>query len=132
MQAKSEIQQGWDFMAQILAAEMGSQRAFSDFANNAIQNESIQAQNAHIQQINDAIDQLAKNINEHPHLNLDVEQFKGYVAEEMHAGTFNIDDVNLEDLGLGKLVKNAVGGFFKEVGDTVKEFFGGLFSRFKK
>lgn len=52
--------------------------------------------------------------------------------DKINAGTFNIDDVNLEDLGLGKLVKNAVGGFFKEVGDTVKEFFGGLFSRFKK
>lgn len=93
MQAKTEIQQGWDFMAQMIAAEVGSQGAFSDFANNALQNESIQAQNARIQQINDAIDQLAKTINEHPHLNLDVEQFKGYVAEEMHAGTFNIDAI---------------------------------------
>lgn len=52
--------------------------------------------------------------------------------DKINAGTFNIDDVNIEDLGLGKLVKNAVGGFFKEVGDTVKEFFGGFFSKFKK
>lgn len=44
-------------------------------------------------------------------------------------GTFNIDDVKLEDLGLGKLVGNAVGGFFKEVGDSIKDFFGGLFSK---
>ena len=51
--------------------------------------------------------------------------------DKIDAGTFNIDDVNLEDLGLGKLVKNAVGGFFKEVGDTVKEFFGGLFTKWK-
>ncbi|MCR5419945.1 MAG: DUF1002 domain-containing protein [Lachnospiraceae bacterium] len=51
--------------------------------------------------------------------------------DQINAGTFNIDNVNLEDLGLGKLVKNAVGGFFKEVGDTVKEFFGGLFSKWK-
>lgn len=51
--------------------------------------------------------------------------------DKINAGTFNIDDVNLEDLGLGKLVKNAVGGFFKEVGDTVKEFFSGLFSKWK-
>ena len=52
--------------------------------------------------------------------------------DKINAGTFNIDDVSIEDLGLGKLVKNAVGGFFKEVGDTVKEFFGGFFSKFKK
>ncbi len=51
--------------------------------------------------------------------------------DKINAGTFNIDDVNLEDLGLGKLVKNAVGGFFKEVGDTVKEFFSGLFTKWK-
>ena len=93
MQAKTEIQQGWEFMAQMLGADVGSHRAFSDFIENAIQNESIQAQNAHIQQINDAIDQLARNINEHPQINLDVERFKGFVAEEMHAGTFNIDAI---------------------------------------
>ena len=52
--------------------------------------------------------------------------------DKINAGTFNIDDVSIEDLGRGKLVKNAVGGFFKEVGDTVKEFFGGFFSKFKK
>ncbi|MCR5357363.1 MAG: DUF1002 domain-containing protein [Lachnospiraceae bacterium] len=52
--------------------------------------------------------------------------------DKINAGTFNIDDVSLEDLGLGKLVKNAVGGFFKDVGDTVKEFFSGLFSKWKK
>ena len=51
--------------------------------------------------------------------------------DKINAGTFNIDDVDLEDLGLGKIVKNAVGGFFKEVGDTVKEFFSGLFSKWK-
>ena len=54
-----------------------------------------------------------------------------YAKYKVNAGTFNIDDVNLEDLGLGKLVRNAVGGFFKEVGDTVKEFFSGLFTKWK-
>lgn len=93
MQVKSEMQQGWEFMAQMFGADLGGTRAFSDFAENLAQNESIRMQNAHIQQINDAINQLAKNINEHPHKNLDVEQFKGFVAEEMHAGTFNIDAI---------------------------------------
>ena len=44
MQAKTEIQQGWEFMAQMLGANVGSHRAVSDFIENAIQNESIQAQ----------------------------------------------------------------------------------------
>ena len=93
MQNKSEIQQGWEFMAQVLGADISGSMAYSDFVDNVLQNESIQAQNIRIQQINDAIDQLAKSINEHPHINLDVEQFKGFVAEEMHAGTFNIDAI---------------------------------------
>ncbi|MCR5267295.1 MAG: DUF1002 domain-containing protein [Lachnospiraceae bacterium] len=42
-------------------------------------------------------------------------------------GTFNIDDVKLEDLGLGKIISNSVSGFFKDVGESVKSFFGGLF-----
>ncbi len=93
MQEKTELQQGWEFMAQMLAAEEGSHEALSDFAKNVIQNESIQAQNARIQQINDAIDQLTNNINEHPNINLPVEQLKGLVAEEWHAGTFNIEAI---------------------------------------
>ncbi len=44
-------------------------------------------------------------------------------------GTFNINDVKLEDLGLGKIISNSVGGFFKDVGDSVKSFFGGLFKK---
>ena len=45
MQIKSEMQQGWEFMAQMLGADFGSSRAFSDFAENLAQNESIQIQN---------------------------------------------------------------------------------------
>ncbi|MBR4168961.1 MAG: DUF1002 domain-containing protein [Lachnospiraceae bacterium] len=44
-------------------------------------------------------------------------------------GTFNINDVKLEDLGLGKIITQSVGGFFKDVGDSVKSFFGGLFKK---
>ena len=93
MQTKSEFRQGWYFMAEAMGADLGSSKAFADIAGSIEQNKSIQAQNQHIQQVNDAIDKLAKSINEHPHRNLEVEQFKGYVAEEMHAGTFNIDAI---------------------------------------
>ncbi len=47
-------------------------------------------------------------------------------------GTFNINDVKLEDLGLGKLITKSVGNFFKEVGSSIKDFFGGLFTKRKK
>lgn len=46
-------------------------------------------------------------------------------------GTFNINDVSLEDLGLGKVIGKSVGNFFKDVGDSVKDFFGGLFKKKK-
>lgn len=91
MSRLEDVKYGWDFMAQMVGADMAGHRAFSDYAENLAQNEAINLQNIRIQEINDAIEKLEKSINEHPYINLDVEQFKGFVAEEMHAGTFNID-----------------------------------------
>ena len=48
--------------------------------------------------------------------------------DKIEAGTFRIEDVSVEDLGIGKIVTNAVSNFFDEVGKTVKGFFSGLFS----
>ncbi len=48
---------------------------------------------------------------------------------QIDAGTFNINDVDLNDLGLGKVISNAVGNFFKGIGDSIKSFFGTLFSK---
>lgn len=93
MSELEDVRYGWDFMARMLGADVAGHSAFSDYMSNMAQNNAIHLQNEHIQQINDAIDQLARNINEHPHLNLDVEQLKGFVAEEMHAGTFNIEAI---------------------------------------
>lgn len=59
------------------------------------------------------------------------EEIYAKYKSQIDAGTFNIDDVKLEDLGLGKLVSSAVGGFFKSVTDSVKEFFTGFFSKKK-
>lgn len=91
MSRLEDVKYGWDFMAQMIGADLASHSAFSEYMANMAQNESINLQNIRIQEINDAIDRLAKSINEHPHINLNVEQFKGFVAEEWHAGTFNID-----------------------------------------
>ena len=91
-----DVKYGWDFMAQMLGADLASQSAFAEYMENIALNESINLQNIRIQEINDAIDRLAQSINEHPHINLNVEQFKGFVAEEWHAGTFNIDALRKE------------------------------------
>lgn len=88
-----DVKYGWDFMAKLMGTDLAGQRAFTDFTAASAQNQQIAAQNQQIQAINDAIDELARSINEHPHLNLDVEQFKGYVAEEFHAATFNLEAI---------------------------------------
>lgn len=88
-----DVKYGWDFMAKLMGADLAGQSAFADFTAASAQNQQIAAQNQQIQAINDAIDELARSINEHPHLNLGVEQFKGYVAEEFHAATFNLEAI---------------------------------------
>ncbi len=94
----TDLKCGWDFMAQILGADFGCQSAFSGFNQNLEQNNTIRVENLRIEKINAAIEQLKRNINEHPNLNLGVEQFKGFVAEEMHAATFNIDAIRKDSL----------------------------------
>ena len=81
-----EIKKGWDFMAKVMGADMSSDFALRDFQFEA-------DRNAHIQQINDAIQKLSDDINKHAYRNLGIEQFKGYVAEEWHADTFDIDAI---------------------------------------
>ena len=88
-----DVKYGWDFMANMLGADFGATSAYVDFTHNVAANEAIELQNIHIQEVNAAIDELAKNLNEHTYRNLDIERFKGFVAEEMHAGTFNIDAI---------------------------------------
>ena len=84
---------GWEFMTKMVGTDLSSRTALSDYMRNTTHNNAILLRNKRIQKINEAITQLEKNINEHPHVNLDVEQFKGFVAEEMHAGTFNINAI---------------------------------------
>ena len=88
-----DVKHGWEFMAKVLGADLGVRSAHDGYANNVAQNEAIRLQNEQIAEINNAIDALAKSINEHPKRNLDADQFKGFVAEEMHAGTFNIEAI---------------------------------------
>lgn len=52
-------------------------------------------------------------------------------GDQIKAGTFNIDDVDWADLGIGKVISNAVGNMIENVGNTVKSFFGSLFGKKK-
>lgn len=47
--------------------------------------------------------------------------------DQIDAGTFDIRDVSIEDLGLGEVIKKTVTGMFEGIGNTMKEFFGSLF-----
>lgn len=93
MESFEELKQGYYFMAQNLSANLGSDRAFFDFLNNVNKNEEIRLKNEHLKQINDAIDEFQTSINEHPYKNLGINQLKGFVSEEWHAGTFNVNAI---------------------------------------
>lgn len=107
MATLEDVKQGWEYMAQILEADIGANSAFQDFsfevnankqvnlanANIANLNAQIDIDNNRIESINRVIDELTRSVNEHPHIGLDIEQLKGYVAEEVHAATFNIDAI---------------------------------------
>ena len=62
-----DVKYGWDLMAKLMGSDLAGQSAFADFTAAAAQNQQIAAQNLHIQAINDAVDELARSINEHPH-----------------------------------------------------------------
>ena len=49
--------------------------------------------------------------------------------DKIDAGTFSIKDVQIEDLGLGKIIASATNTFFKNAVDAVGKFFSGLFTR---
>ncbi|MBQ3220583.1 MAG: hypothetical protein IJB34_01325 [Clostridia bacterium] len=93
MKDRTPFNDGWDFMSSHIGADIVARGAVSDFIAVAQQNQQIVLENARRIAINEAIDQLTRSVNEHPYINLGVEQFKGYVAEEIVAGTFNIEAI---------------------------------------
>ena len=67
-----DVRYGWDFMAKMMGADLATKSAFADYSAVMAQNEQIAFRNMRIQEINAAIDELARSINEHPHLHLGV------------------------------------------------------------
>ena len=74
MQKKSTVQEGWDFTAHVMGV-----------------NSSTLAAGVYVQNVDDAVQQLVKDINSHEGTKLGVDKLKGFVAEYWHADTFNID-----------------------------------------
>ena len=73
---ENTIKKGWDFSARILGADIAAQHGY-----------------AYFEKVNDAITDLQNSINTHTYRGQDIAHFKGYVAEEWHAGTFNVNAV---------------------------------------
>ena len=76
MQQKSEMQQGWDFAAEIMGADLTAHKGME-----------------YVNAIDTAIKELEDNINNHQYRNLGINQLQGYMLEEWAAGTFNVDAV---------------------------------------
>lgn len=93
MDQLDDVRYGWEFMVKVLGADFASFQAKNDFTNNVLQNNQIKFQNNRILSINAEIDKLVESLNELKIHNLGEEQLKGFVAEEWHAGTFNIDAI---------------------------------------
>lgn len=78
-------------------------------------------------QINQIIDVMVKIKDMGIDFNILAEQADKIYAkygDQIKAGTFKLEDVDWNDLGIGKVISNAVGNFFKSVGTSVKSFFG--------
>ncbi len=72
----SDIQRGWDFAANLVGSD-NSAKVGSTYVSDVVK----------------AIEQIEDNINNHPYRGQDIAHLKGYIAEEWHAGTFNVDAV---------------------------------------
>ena len=57
-----DVRYGWDFMAKQMVADLAGRNAYADYASNVLQTQQIVAQNLHIQEINAAIDELARSM----------------------------------------------------------------------
>lgn len=76
MKKRSPMEEGWAFAARLAGVDFATNAGFE-----------------YVGKVSDAIQELENNINNHPYRGQDIAHFKGYVAEEWHAGTFNVDAV---------------------------------------
>lgn len=78
MQAKSDMQRGWEFASCVLGADIGAHIG-------AKYVEKV------VPEIEEAIKQLEDSINNDPHRASGIGQLQGFMLEDYAAGTFNVD-----------------------------------------
>ena len=76
MQAKTTVQQGWEFASDVMGADIAGHMGHS-----------------YVEAVETAIKQLEDSINNHRYRNLGIGQLQGYMLEEWSAATFNVDAV---------------------------------------
>ena len=76
MNTIDSVKKGWEYASQLVGADVATH--YGD---------------QYVGRVEEAIKTLEDNINRHNYRRLGVGQFKGYVAEEWGAGTFNVDAV---------------------------------------
>ena len=76
MPAKSDFQDGWEFSVKIMGVNFGSYMGEN-----------------YVNAVEDAIKQLEDNINNHSYRNLEINKLQGFMQEEWHTGSFNVDAV---------------------------------------
>ena len=115
--------------AQIAANDLDTDEEIEAAVRKGVKDMNANLSEEEIQQI---IDVMIKIKNMGIDFNVLAEQAEDIYAkygDRIKAGTFNIDEVDWKDLGIGKIISNAVGNMVEKVGNTVKSFFKGLFSR---
>ncbi len=78
MQAKTDMQRGWEFATSVLGAEIGA-RMEANYVDRVVP------------EIEKAIRQLEDRINNDPHRSLGIGQLQGFMLEDFAAETFNVD-----------------------------------------
>lgn len=91
MQSKTKMQQGWEFAAGIMGADIATHMG-----------------QVYVGAVEEAIKQLEENINNHQYRNLGVGQLQGYLQEEWHAGTFNVDAVAADSTDLATVLPSKI------------------------
>lgn len=109
MQKKNEVQQGWEFAAGVMGADIAAHMGL-EYVN------SVEA----------AIKQLEENINNHQYRNQGVNQLQGYMLEEWGSGTYNVDAVAADSPFRAEVLhstaKDSVDVIVRKGGETVDAY----------
>lgn len=102
---------GWNFSAKLAGVDFVAQSAHS-----------------YVGRVSEAIAQMEKEINHHQYRGQNVTQFKGYVAEEWHGGTYNIGAVASGSTDRAKVLRSNDAGSIDIQLDSGKNYSAKVYS----